>query len=139
MLYHVPDRPKALAEVARVLAPGGVFHAATNGRRHFRELRELVGQDDWPFDAHVDEFGLETGGAQLEAVFDEVECERYDDALEVTEAEAVVAFVRSGVLFRGDVALLLARVEERVARDGVLRVAKDSGVFHSRGASFTAA
>ena len=31
MLYHVPDRPRAFAEVRRVLKPGGKLYAATNG------------------------------------------------------------------------------------------------------------
>jgi ubiquinone/menaquinone biosynthesis C-methylase UbiE len=34
MLHHVPDRVRALDEIARVLAPGGTLYAATNGRRH---------------------------------------------------------------------------------------------------------
>ncbi|MEG1427739.1 MAG: class I SAM-dependent methyltransferase, partial [Oscillospiraceae bacterium] len=31
MMYHVPDIDKGIAEVRRVLKPGGVFYAATNG------------------------------------------------------------------------------------------------------------
>ena len=52
MLYHVPDRPRGLAEIARVLAPRGSVHAATNGDDHLRELRDLVGPE-WPFTRHV--------------------------------------------------------------------------------------
>src|SRR5439155_6255128 len=32
MLYHVPDRAKALNEIRRVLRPGGRLYAATNGQ-----------------------------------------------------------------------------------------------------------
>jgi SAM-dependent methyltransferase len=42
MLFHVPDRPRALAEIARVLRPGAAFRATTIGLDHLRRLRELV-------------------------------------------------------------------------------------------------
>ncbi len=32
MLYHVPDRPKAIAEIKRVLKPGGRLIATTIGK-----------------------------------------------------------------------------------------------------------
>jgi SAM-dependent methyltransferase len=45
MLYHVPDLDGALAELARVLRPGGRLVAATNGLDHLGELWDLVGRD----------------------------------------------------------------------------------------------
>lgn len=45
MLYHVPDLDRALAEVARVLRPGGALIAVTNGAGDFAELWDLVGRD----------------------------------------------------------------------------------------------
>jgi ubiquinone/menaquinone biosynthesis C-methylase UbiE len=44
MLYHLPDgdRDRAIGEVHRVLCAGGVFHAATNGERHLRQLKDLI-------------------------------------------------------------------------------------------------
>jgi SAM-dependent methyltransferase len=45
MLYHVADLDRALAELARVLRPGGRLVAATNGLRHLHELWSLVGRD----------------------------------------------------------------------------------------------
>ena len=41
MLYHVPDLAAALAEIRRVLKPGGALYAATNGAGHMRELDAL--------------------------------------------------------------------------------------------------
>ena len=38
MLYHVPDRVKALAEIKRVLKPGVTFYAATLGENSMREM-----------------------------------------------------------------------------------------------------
>ncbi|MBN1964831.1 MAG: class I SAM-dependent methyltransferase, partial [Anaerolineae bacterium] len=44
MLYHVPDRHRALAEIARALKPGGRLIAATNGAAHMQELFDLIGR-----------------------------------------------------------------------------------------------
>lgn len=38
MLYHVPDLDAAIAELHRVLRPGGLLVAATNGDEHLAEL-----------------------------------------------------------------------------------------------------
>jgi ubiquinone/menaquinone biosynthesis C-methylase UbiE len=45
MLYHVPDVRLALAEIERVLEPGGRLVAVTNARAHLRELYDLVGRE----------------------------------------------------------------------------------------------
>ena len=42
MLYHVEDRPQALAEIRRVLKPGGKLFAATNSDSHLAKIRQLL-------------------------------------------------------------------------------------------------
>ena len=39
MLYHVPDRPQALAEIRRVLRSAGRVFATTNGGDHLQEIK----------------------------------------------------------------------------------------------------
>jgi ubiquinone/menaquinone biosynthesis C-methylase UbiE len=132
MLYHVEDRPRALGEIARVLVPGGLVHAATNGDAHLRELRELVGAEAWPFSGHVEAFGLESGRAQLAAVFEDVTTELYEDSLAVTEVEPLVAYVESSSVFSGDLGAVRAAAEARLEQEGTFHIAKSSGVLHGR-------
>jgi SAM-dependent methyltransferase len=42
MLYHVPDRLRALGEMRRVLRSDGAFYATTVGDRHMMQLWSLV-------------------------------------------------------------------------------------------------
>jgi ubiquinone/menaquinone biosynthesis C-methylase UbiE len=69
MLYHVRDRDRAIAEVARVLRPGGVFVAATFSERNLDELWHALG-DETP---RGHGFTAENGAAQLRRRFRRVD------------------------------------------------------------------
>jgi SAM-dependent methyltransferase len=149
MLYHVPGRPRAITELARVLVPGGRLFAATNGERHMRDLDDLLlphlrtPQTMPDTDAaatlnimganSVSGFTLENGAAQLASSFGDVALDLWDDALVVTEVEPLMAYIRSlsaGMAIPADVmAGIQADVEQRVARDGAIRIAKSTGLF----------
>ena len=137
VLYHVGDRPRALAELARVLRPRGRLYAGTIGRGHLREIRELVARvSPAPWTRSAERIGLETGPPQLETWFDDVRVEPYPSTLVVTEAEPLVAFCRS---MRDAYALddkrmdrLRSIVAETIARSGSFRVIGSSGLIHAR-------
>jgi len=135
MLYHVPDRAKALAEIRRVLKPGGRFYAATNGRGHLRELKELAAR--FAPDAGLltslppDFFCLEDGQDELAGWFSQVAVHRYEDALVVTEAGPLVAYIQSSITAArsGLDDALAAFVEREIADRGAIRITKDPGLF----------
>jgi len=104
MLYHVPDLPRALAEIARVLKPTGKLYAATNGTRHMIELEDLVRNYSPTHEGLIDKlaFTLEKGTSDLALFFDDITVQRYEDALEVTEVEPLIAYVLSTVRLRTD-------------------------------------
>ncbi len=70
ILYHVPERQRALAEIARVLTSRGQFYAATNGDAHMKELGEVLRtiKPDVYEGASSDPFSLETGEEQLSSL-----------------------------------------------------------------------
>ena len=138
MLYHVPDRKRALAEIHRALRPGGRFYAATVGRTHLRELSELMRRFDpsaefWSVQEHPEPFVLETGPKQLSQWFSHLALHRYDDDLVITEAEPVIAYVLSSItksaLVGDKLSEFIHFVEQELISHGAIRVTKDSGIF----------
>jgi len=131
MLYHVPDRPRAFAEIRRVLVPGGTFDASTIGRGHLAELVALV--PGWDHGRYAEAFGLETGPAQLQPFFADVRVERFDNGLAVTDAEAVLAYLRSSSRYHGeDLAGARTTVQEAIASHGAFTIATRAGLVTCR-------
>jgi len=133
VLYHLDDadREQALAEIARVLKPGGALYASTNGSDNLAELWD-VAADFAEFPEEL-AFSLENGGDQLREHFDTVEVRRFATDLLVDSPEPLVAYVLSLPNVDPGIGPGLERAfRERMDEDGELRVEKDVGVFVAR-------
>ena len=103
MLYHVPDISQAVSECRRVMRPGGVFLASTNGSNTMPELLEVwraaidevTGGSSRLDRLSMTRLSLENGGSLLSTHFDEVECRRFPGAVVVPDANVMGDYVRS--------------------------------------------
>ncbi|MDX9956287.1 MAG: methyltransferase domain-containing protein [Anaerolineae bacterium] len=142
MLYHVPDLPRALAELRRVLKPGGTLFASTVGERAMAELWALVE----PFRPGLWErvcaltanFNLENGATQLAAYFKSINRYDYVDGLIVTEIEPLLAYILSSQtlqkqpLSQAERLALQSEIAARITAEGAIRITKTAGVFVAR-------
>ncbi len=135
MLYHVPDLPKALREVRRVLKENGTFYCATYGENG---MMQYIGS---LFTGHGIEtmvntnFTLQNSREALTPFFADVERADYIDSLAVTDVEDLVEYIYSlsGMadlrnLPRDTVRSVLAGHME----NGVLNIPKEYGMFIAR-------
>ena len=136
MLYHVPDLPRAVRSLARVLAPGGRLFAATNGLAHLKELLDLAREFEPSYAADMPtllgSYNLEVAADVLAPDFAHVEVHRYPDALWVTEARPLAEYIGSmssaAVHIRRDqLPALEAFFQALIGRDGGVHITKDAG------------
>ena len=139
VLFYCEDIPQVLAECRRVLKNGGRFLCSTYGKQHMREITDLVQQfhKEIVLSAEVlyERFGLENGENLLAPYFPEIQMRRYEDAIEIAEAEPLISYILS--CHGNQNQLLLNQYKEfrefvsaRVA-DG-FHITKDAGIFLCR-------
>ena len=141
MLYHVPDRRKALSEISRVLKVDGILYATTIDSASMRELFDLVftyySIPDVQRKTVAAEFGLENGREQLAGYFKDVELTRYKNSLVVREARPLVDYICSST---GVSRITQFFTDERrhefeeylegiIKKEGPINITKDSGMF----------
>lgn len=121
MLYHVPDLDRALAEVERVLVPGGRLVAATFGEDQLVELWERLDN------THVAAIGFsrESGAEALERHFTRVERRDALGMVVFPDAEAVRRYVASTITGPH----LADRVLDEPAFQGPFRARSSQTVF----------
>ena len=139
VLFYSNDLNHTLKEIRRVLKPEGVLAASTYGAKHMKEITELVQE----FNPEIrlaaenlyDQFGLENGEDILKPYFESVISRRYEDSIEISEADPLISYILS--CHGNQNRLLLDHykefrrfVEEKV-RNG-FHITKDAGVFLAR-------
>lgn len=122
MLYHVPDLGRGLSEIARVLRPGGVLVAVTNGSRDLHEVWDLVGRDLEPRGLT---FRTENGEHHLRRHFESVRRIDVVGTVRFPDADAIRRYVGSSALGRS----FVDRVPDSAAP---LVATKIVGVFVAR-------
>jgi ubiquinone/menaquinone biosynthesis C-methylase UbiE len=147
MLYHMRNVKQALAEIRRVLKAEGKLYSTTMGSRNMQEMKAIVAEFN-PLSRYEDSlsllsenFSLENGEQQLKDFFKEVSLVRYEDALEVTDAEPLVNYIGScNGLTRDNVALKEEEqslfkdfIDKKIAACGKIHISKESGMFISTG------
>ena len=136
MLYHVPDIDKALAEVQRVLIPGGRFYAATNSNGGLRPfLHNAIKNFEPGTDAFTQTllFNMENGGEILRRHFSSIKRHDYADSLAITETQDLMDWLESSMSMTGYNSQLQDKLYEyfekiRVA-EGAINIPKQACLF----------
>jgi ubiquinone/menaquinone biosynthesis C-methylase UbiE len=137
MLYHVPDRERALAEIRRVLKDDGHLIATTVGKTHMQEMYRFLNHvniNERP-GMFSNPFTLENGSEQLQKVFSRVKKSQYADNLEVTEIDPLIAYIRSSIgttdLSEEKLGELKKELTAVLEKEGKIFITKDSGLFEA--------
>ena len=137
MLYHVPDREKALHEIKRVLKDEGSLIATTVGTDHMAQMYQWlkrVNTNGRP-DMFSNPFTLENGMEQLQGIFSRVTRSQYADDLHVTESAPLVAYIRSSIGAADLSEEMLDELKEELStvleKEGKIFITKDSGMFEA--------
>jgi ubiquinone/menaquinone biosynthesis C-methylase UbiE len=137
VLQHVPDLPKAIAEVYRVLKPQGIFYTFTFGKNGgIRFLREKLKEFDSHLDAYKESdypFTMQTARESLKKNFGDVVMYRYADFLEVTDSTDLVEYTLSSTAMAGfdksRACTLQAFFDSYKDENGIIYFPREYGMF----------
>ena len=93
VLYHLPDLDRGIAELARVLRPGGTLVAATLGEGNMAELWQAVGESA----TRGLSFGHDNGEQALRKHFAEVERRDAEGTVVFPDRESMRRFVAATI------------------------------------------
>ena len=99
VLFYSPDIDSTLQEIARVMKPKASFYCSTYGHNHMKEITQLVQRFNPEIrlssEALYEVFGLENGKHLLSPFFSSVTCYRYEDSIDLHEAEPLISYILS--------------------------------------------
>ena len=139
VLFYSADLEHTLKEIRRVLKPEGTLAASTYGAKHMKEITQLVQE----FNPEIrlaaenlyDQFGLENGMEILKPYFGSVISRRYEDSIEISEADPLISYILS--CHGNQNRLLLDHykefheyVEKKIEKG--FHITKDAGMFLAR-------
>jgi len=140
MLYHAPDKDRAVAEIARVLKPGGTLIVTTNGAATMAEMNQLSHTvfGTPPYDVGSAPFSLESGEPILRRYFRNVEVNAKTDILRVTDAQDIVNCLRSFPPGDEADAATLRKLDDELtarmaAQDGLFPITRVAGYMVASG------
>lgn len=141
MLYHIADQPTAIAEMSRVLQPGGTLAVTTNGIGNMREIYALTTVfGSPPVDPGGAGFSYERAEDLMRAEFGNVAFSQHPAHMRITEPEDVFLALTSYPPGDGADETQLVAFRDTIAAafqrgGGVLEVGKETGLFLSRKAA----
>lgn len=138
VLFYCDDLNAACSEIKRVLKNDGRLICSTYGKDHMIQISELVAEFDdriiLAADNLYNKFGKENGKEILSHYFKNVEWKQYEDYLNVTSPEPLIAYILS--CHGNQCQYLIDKYKEfrafvkKKTSDG-FHITKDAGVFIS--------
>ena len=135
MLYHVPDIPRGLSEVSRVLKKGGAFYCATFGEHGIIEFLSKALNAYGVEDNVNKNFTLQNGKEILEPFFTDIQKLDYEDSLAVTNIDDLIEYIYSLSSMTSLSSVPKDEIREVLTKyvvNGVLTVPKEYGMFCCR-------
>lgn len=135
MLYHVADPVAAVADMFRILKPGGFLAVTTNGTNNMRRLYELTTTfGGTPYDPAAAAFGFTHAEALLQERFGNVKRYIHPAHMVVTDPNdvylALTSFPPGDQAGEGQLSAFKEAIRSAFAEGGgVLKVQKESGLF----------
>jgi SAM-dependent methyltransferase len=138
MLYHLPDPAAGIAEMFRVLKPGGFLAVTTNGMGNMRGIYELTAVfGSEPFDPSAAVFGYDKAEELMRARFGNAAFSQHPAGMRITDPEdvflALTSYPPGDGAGEAELDAFRAAIAAAFERgNGVLEVEKETGLFISR-------